>query len=135
FDRVLKGDLRARAEVMETMTRSDFPVLLGAAYGRELQQEYVGIAPVWQQFATRKTVPDFRERSLVNLLGGRGALDKVKEASEYKARAVSESTRKFKVDKYGNRIPLTWEMLKNDDLDAFRDLPTRLATAARETED
>ncbi len=135
WDKVLKGDLRARAEVMETMTTSDFPVLLGAAYGRELDQEYQGIAPVWQQFATRKVVPDFRERSFTNLLGGRAELDKVKEASEYTARSVKESSRKFKVDKYGNRIPLTWEMLKNDDLDAFRDLPQRLAVAARETED
>lgn len=135
WERVLSGDLRARADVMESMSTSDFPILLGAAYGRELQQEYAGIAPVWQRFSARKVVPDFKERNLVDLLGGRAALDKVKEGSEYTARSVKESKRSFKVDKYGNRIPLTWEMLKNDELDAFRNLPSRLATAARETED
>lgn len=135
FQRVLDGDLRARAEVMETMTRSDFPILLGAAYGRELLQEYQGIAPVWQQFATRSTVPNFKPKTLVELLGGRGTLDKVGEAAEYKARKVTEGKYEFKVDKYGNRIPLTWEMLVNDELDAFRNLPNRLAVAARETED
>lgn len=135
FQKVLDGDLRARADVMETMTRSDFPVLLGAAYGRELMQEYQGITPVWTQYSTRSTVPNFKPKRLVELLGGRAGLEQVKEASEYKARALSEAEHEFKVDKYGARIPLTWEMLVNDELDAFRDLPTRLATAARETED
>ena len=135
WQRVLNGDLRARAEVMETLTTSDFPVLLGAAYGRELIQEYAGIAPVWQQFARRVTVPDFKPKRLVELSGGRAGLDRVKEAAEYKARPLSEGQYEFSVEKFGNRIPLTWEMLKNDELDAFRDLPTRLAVAARETED
>lgn len=135
FQRVLEGDLRAKATVMETMTRSDFPLLLGAAYGRELIQEYNGITPVWQSFARRSVVPDFRPKKLTELLGGRAGLDKVAEAAEYKARALSEAEYEFTVDKYGARIPLTWEMLINDDLDAFSDLPTRLATAARETED
>lgn len=132
---VLDGDLRARAEVMETLTTSDFPILLGAAYGRELVQEYQARPAVWQQYASRRTVPDFKNHRLVEILGGRGVLDKVKEASEYKARSVTEGERSFSVEKYGNRIPLTWEMLKNDELDAFRNLPERLSIAARETED
>lgn len=135
FDRVLQGDLRARADVMETMTTSDFPILLGAAYGRELLAEYEGIAPVWQRFSARRVRPNFKAGKLVELLGGRAELDKVAEASEYPARKVLEGGYEWKVDKYGARIPLTWEMLVNDELDAFRDLPTRLATAARETED
>ena len=135
FERAMNGNLRARAELEETLTRSDFPILLGAAYGRELQQEYNGIAPVWQKFAKRLTVNNFRPRKLVDIMGGRAALEKVREASEYPARTASESEREFSVDKYGARFPLTWEMIKNDDLGAFRDFPQRLATAARETEE
>lgn len=135
FQRAMNGNLRARAELEETLTRSDFPILLGAAYGRELQQAYGAIEPVWQKFAKRLTVSDFRPRKLVDLLGGRAGLEKVREASEYPAGKLSESERSFQVDKYGRRIPLTWEMIKNDDLGAFRDLPERLAIAARETEE
>ena len=135
FQGAMDGNLRARAQVMETLTTSDFPIMLGAAYGRELQQEYAAIAPVWQRFAKRLTVPDFRKRTLVDIMGGRAALEKVREGSEYPARAADESEREFQVDKYGARFPLTWEMLKNDDLGAFRDFPQRLATAARETEE
>nr|WP_297424777.1 Mu-like prophage major head subunit gpT family protein [uncultured Actinotalea sp.] len=135
FQQVLDGDLRAKATLMETMTTSDFPILLGAAYGRELLAEYQAIAPVWAGFARRSIVPDFRPKKLVELLGGRAGLDKVGQAAEYKARKLAEAEHEFKVEKYGNRLPLTWEMLVNDDLDAFRDAPNRLATAARETED
>lgn len=135
FDRVLQGDLRARAEVMETMSTSDFPNLLGAAYAIELDQEYAGITPVWPSFARRLVVPNFKKQKLVDLLGGRAGLSEVKEGAEYKARKLSEETREFSVRKFGDRIPLTWEMLINDELDAFNGLPNRLATAARETED
>lgn len=135
FQGAMNGNLRARAEVLESLTTSDFPILLGAAYGRELQGEYQAIEPVWTKFAKRLSVPDFRERTLVDIMGGRGALEKVREAGEYPARKASESKRSFSVDKYGARFPLTWEMVKNDDLGAFRDFPQRLATAARETEE
>lgn len=135
FQGAMNGNLRARAQVMETLTTSDFPLLLAAAYGRELQQEYGAIAPIWQKFAKRSVVSDFRPKNLIDIMGGRGALEKVREAAEYPARKATESTRSFTVDKYGARFPLTWEMVKNDDLGAFRDFPTRLAVAARETEE
>lgn len=144
FQRAMDGDLRATADVRdllsgrnvsETMTTSDFPILLGAGYNVEMLQEYQRIQPVYTQFTRRTTVRNFKPQTLVEILGGRAGLDKVKEATEYKARALSEGKYEFKVDKYGARIPLTWEMLINDDLGAFQDLPTRLAEAARETEE
>jgi len=135
FQKAMNGNLRARAELEETLTTSDFPKLLGAAYGRELQGAYGAIAPVWDKFAKRLTVNDFRPKKLIDITGGRGALERVREAAEYPARKASESERSFQVDKYGARFPLTWEMIKNDDLGAFRDFPQRLATAARETEE
>lgn len=135
FQGAINGNLRARAQVMESLTTSDFPILLGAAYGRELQQEYNAIEPVWKRFSKRLTVSDFRDRTLVDIMGGRAALEKVREGAEYPARKASESKRSFSVDKFGARFPLTWEMVKNDDLGAFRDFPQRLATAATETEE
>lgn len=135
FQRAMDGNLRARADLMESLTTSDFPILLNAAYGRELQGAYAAIDPVWRSFSKQLKVPDFRKRKLVDILGGRGALEKVKEAAPYPARKASEAEREFFVEKYGARFPLTWEMIKNDDLGAFTDFPQRLATAARETEE
>ena len=135
FESAINGSLRAKATVAETMTTSDFPILLGVAYARELTTEYQGIAPVWPRFAKRTTAPNFKEQALVDIMGGIAGLEVVPEATEYPGRKLSESQRKFKLRKRGARIPLTWEMLVNDDLGAFRALPNRLAVAARETED
>lgn len=135
FEHAVNGVYTAKAAVQEAMSTSDFPVLLGVSYARELQKEYDGISPVWPKFAKKTTNSNFKEFSLVDLLGGKGELDVVEQAAEYPARRLSESSQKMKLRKRGARIPLTWEMLINDDLGAFRDLPNRLAVAARETED
>lgn len=135
WEDVLSGDLRARAEVLETLSTSDFPELLGASYARELLSEYQAASPVWSQWATRVEVNDFKPKKLIEILGGRGQLSPVKEAGEYPARGISTGAYEFKIGKFGDRIPLTWEMIVNDELGAFRGLPNRLAVAARETED
>jgi hypothetical protein len=135
FESAASGSYASIARVQEAMTTSDFPVLLGVSYGRELLTEYQGITPVWQQFSARVENPNFKEHSLVEILGGLAGLELVPEATEYPARKVDESSKKFRVRKRGAVIPLTWEVFINDELGAFRGLPNRLAVAARETED
>lgn len=135
FQSAMNGNLRARADLEEALSTSDFPILLNASYDFELQGEYAGIAPIWQSFSRKLRVKNFRPQRLVDIMGGRGALDLVKQAAEYPARAADESEREFSVDKYGARFPLTWEMIKNDELNAFENFPNRLAVAAREMED
>lgn len=134
FERGISGSFRGRAELAESLTTSDFPLLLGAGFERELIAQYSQVTPVWSQYIYRTTVKDFREKSLIDLLGGRSLLDPVAEAAPYPARSVDESEYKIKVGKFGGRIPITWEMVINDDLDALRDLPNRLAQGARDTE-
>jgi len=126
--------IKARATLAEALTTSDFPILLGAVFDKELLAQYQQITPVWTQYARRSVVRDFRPKSLVDLLGGQGILDPVGQGVEYPARKLSEAKYELTVGKRGARIPLTWEMVVNDDLDAFRDLPERLAQGARDTE-
>lgn len=135
FESAASGSYASIARVQEAMTTSDFPVLLGVSYGRELLTEYQGIAPVWQKFSYRAETPNFKEHSLVEILGGIAGLDLVPEATEYPARKLDESSQKFRVRKRGAVIPLTWEIFINDELGAFKGLPNRLAVSARETED
>jgi hypothetical protein len=47
---------------------------------------------------------------------------------------LTESKDEFKVKKVGRRIDLSWEAMVNDDLDAFRRNPERLALAGRRSE-
>lgn len=135
WERGLSGSFRGRADLAEALTTSDFPILLGSVFDREMLAQYEDTTPVWPSFARRVAVKDFRPKKLVDLLGGKGILDPVAEGAPYPARSVSEAEYSLTVGKRGGRIALTWEMLINDDLDAFRDLPSRLATGARDTED
>jgi len=133
--RVFQGDRRATLQVEELMSTSDFPKLFGDVLDRELLAQYEQISPVWQGFATRQVVNDFRPKHWLDLLGGRAELDPVGEGAEYKARGLTENEYQLTVGKFGARLPLTWEMLINDDLGAFQSAPQRLAQAARDTED
>lgn len=134
FDRAMGGDFRAKADVAESFTTSDFPVLLGQAWNRKLLTAYQNITPVWDQYATRVTVPNFKPQKLVQLLGGRRGLSRVAEATEYPHSDLAEAEYEFQVEKYGDRFGLSWEMFVNDELGAFRGLDQRLAVEARETE-
>ena len=133
--RVFEGDRRAMLQIQELMSTSDFPKLFGDVLDRALLAQYEQIDPVWKGFATRAQVNDFRPKHWLDLLGGRAELDPVGQGGEYPARALTEGEYFLTVGKFGARLPLTWEMIINDDLGAFQSAPQRLAQAARDTED
>lgn len=133
--RVFKGSRRAMLELEEAMSTSDFAGLLGAVMDYALLQAYEVEPQVWSQFAARRTLKDFKPSTLFDLLGGRAILPEVAQLTEYPARPVTETSYSLQVGKRGARISLSWETFINDDLDAFKDLPNRLAQAARNTED
>lgn len=135
FGRALKGNRRDMLTLQEAMSTSDFPYLLGAVFGRELMATYQQLPKIWPMFAGRTTVNDFRAKTLVDLLGGRQRLPQVPQGTPYPATSASETTYSLTVAKYGERVPLLWEMIINDDLDALRDLPNRMAQGAADTED
>lgn len=135
FGRAIKGNKRAMLDLNEAMSTSDFPNLLGAVFGRELMATYEQLPKIWPAFATRTTLNDFRPKTLVDLLGGRGRLSLVPELTEYKAIKATEGIYTLSVAKYGERVPYSWEMGVNDDLDALRQLPGRMAQGAADTED
>ena len=131
---VYKG--RKRAHVLtEAMTTSDFPLLFGDILDRQLLANYREMPAVWQAFAKRGTVRDFRTVSRHTVDGAEGQLSIVPEQNPYVARALTEGRYQYAVKKYGAKIPFSWEAMVNDgDLDALKDSPARLARAARRTE-
>lgn len=133
--RVWEGDYRAMLQLREALSTSDFGALFGATLDRQLLATYQATTPVWQSFATRRVVKDFRPSTFFDVLGGQAILPKVGQLGEYPQRGVDISDYTLQVAKRGARFSLSWETLVNDDLDAFRDLPQRLAQAARNTED
>lgn len=133
--RVFKGSRRAMMELEEAMSTSDFAGVLGAVMDHALLQAYEVEPQVWSGFAARRVLKDFKAATLHDVLGGRAILDPVGELDQYPGRGLTETPYSLRVGKRGAKISLSWETFINDDLDAFKDLPNRLAQAARNTED
>lgn len=135
YNRARVGDRRDIADFAEAMTTSDFPYLMGDVLDRALVAKYERWPSVWPTIAKRGTVRDFRTVKRFKVDGGGAVLEKVKQRAEYPEAGLTEGYYSYAVAKYGKRLSIDWEMLVNDDLDAFRDLPTTLAEAARQTEE
>jgi hypothetical protein len=118
----------------EALTTSDFPSLFGDVLDRALLGAYREYPTSYPSFVRVSTVRDFREVKRFALDGAEGQLEQVKEKAPYPGASVDDTADTYTVSKYGRRLPLTWETMVNDDLDAFRDLPNRLARAARRSE-
>jgi len=135
YDRVVRGDRRAAVDFQENMTRSDFSFLFGDIIDRELLATYAQLPVQWTQLAKPGRVRDFRRVKRFTLDGGESVLDEVPEQSEYPAASLADGFYEYQVRKFGRRIPLSWETLINDDLDAFATIPQRLGNAARRSEE
>lgn len=132
---MLEGSDRAKLAFKEAMSRPDFNYLFGDVIDRQLLAAYQTRAAQWPAYAKRGRVRDFRTVKRYTLDGGEAVLNKVKELAPYKVRSVTDGAYEYAVEKYGDKIGVSWESLVNDDLDALADLPTRLGNAARRTEE
>lgn len=118
----------------EAMSTSDFPLLFADVLDRQMLGHYEETKPTWQSYARRSVVPDLRPVKRFAVDGAESVLPEVEQGEEYPEAPLSESKDEYSVRKYGRRIDLFWEALVNDDLDAFRRNPERLARAARRSE-
>jgi hypothetical protein len=135
---LVEGVLTGRKQMyvlQEAMTTSDFPLLFGDVIDRAMLARYTEWDTTWDVIARRGTVRDFRTVKRNTLDGGEAVLGIVPQAAEYPEAALTEGQYTYSVAKYGRRLPFVWEDFVNDDLDALRDAPDRLAKAARMTED
>lgn len=112
---------------------SDFPELLANTSNKSLRAAYEGTPNTYSPFTREVSRSDFKESSSVQI-GDGGKLEKVNEHGEYKRSGIGESAEKYKLEKFGKIIGHTWELMVNDDLDAFTRIPARLGVRAREKE-
>lgn len=132
--KAFKGSKRAALDLQEALTSDDFRGAAFEVLDREMMARYQDLPPVWDQYAKRTTVRDFKPKTLVDLMGGRAALDLVPERTEYPHRSVSKVPYQISVAKYGGVFQITWESIINDELGELEDLPGTLAVASRNTE-
>lgn len=135
YKAVIKGNKRAALTFAEAMTTSDFQYLFGDILDRQILANYQQMPVQWDMIARRGRVRDFRTVKRFTMDGGEALLSKVATQQEYPAAKLQDGKYEYAVAKYGRRIPLAWEILINDDLDSFADIPNRLGNAARRSEE
>lgn len=123
----------------EALSTSDFPLLMGDILDRQLLANYREWPVTWPAIARRGTVRDFRQVRRVGLDGLEGRFIPTylkKELTESREdNNLSETGYTYGVEVYEKSTALNWRVMINDDLDAFRTIPERLARGARRTED
>lgn len=135
LDAAGNGNLRARLVLNEAMVTADFPYLFADTLDRGVMAAFQSKVPNWQAFVAEGTNRDFRASKRLGIEGMQSILEEVGERAEYPERGPTEETPKtFTLAKYGARFGISWETLINDDLGLLRDLPSRLAIAARRSE-
>lgn len=126
---------RPRHQLVEAMTRSDFPLVFGDIIDRSMLANYQEWPLTWPNIARRGVSNDFRTRRMFTMEGADSMLAQVGELTDYPEAVLTEGKFDIKVAKYGRVISLSWETQINDDLNFLQQLPANLARAARRTEE
>lgn len=118
----------------EAMGTSDFPILLGDNLSSRLLGAYTEAPSTYQSWcAINRNVRDFRAQYMKFMDTG-NLLEKVKEGQKGKEIPVPEEGKYFySVETYEESMKFSWEMLVNDDLNAFQTLPATLGQDAKNT--
>lgn len=122
-------------QLQEALTTSDFPALFGDIIDRQILANYAETTYSWNQYCHRSVVADFRNVKRLYVNGAEGVLLPVAQNEEYRETKLVDGAYTYAVQKYGRRIPISWEAIINDDLEALRDIPSRFGKAARRTEE
>ena len=118
----------------EAMGTSDFPILLGDNLSSRLLGAYTEAPSTYQSWCyINRNVRDFRTQYLKYLNTG-NLLEKVKEGQKGPEVPVPEEGQYYyAVETYEETMKFSWEMLVNDDLNAFQTLPATLGQDAKNT--
>ncbi|HEV2654037.1 MAG TPA: hypothetical protein VGT82_03735, partial [Ktedonobacteraceae bacterium] len=121
----------ARITEADTTTAS-FSYLLGTSMNKRLLKDYQAWPAEWMRFCTIVPIRDFKQQSRVRL-GAFGSLPIVAEDSAYTAVTMTDSAATYVPQKRGNLVTVSREVIVNDDLQAIKQIPTKLAVSAAYT--
>lgn len=99
-------------------TTFDFPSILEDIQNKFLRKRYEQSPRTFMPLVRERKVSDFKTISNVQIGEGQDLLE-VPEGAEYKLATVGEGAEKYVLVKYGRIYKYSFEMLLNDDLDAF----------------
>lgn len=107
----------------------DFKAIFMDAMNKVLISTYENITGTWRPFVDFIPAADFKEIHGIEISGG-SDLEQVGENAEYKIGRFMESEQKYAPKKYGRIFEISFEMVINDDMSAFRKMPMAFAAIA-----
>ncbi len=113
-------------------TTASFSYLLGTSMNKRLLKDYQAWPAEWAKFCTIAPIRDFKQQTRVRL-GAFGSLPIVAEDTAYTAITLTDSAATYVPQKRGNLVTVSRETIINDDLQAIKQIPTKLAVAAAYT--
>ncbi len=113
-------------------TTASFSYLLGSSMNKRLLKDYQAWPTDWQQFVSIVPIRDFKQQNRVRM-GAFGSLPVVAENTPYNSVAPIDSAAVYTAQKRGNLVEISRETILNDDLQAIRQIPRKLAVAAAYT--
>jgi len=112
---------------------SDFPVILEGVLRQTLLASYNAVPDTWRSFCRVGQTSDFREYKRKRT-GALRSLPKVMENAEYTTAAIPDAeSNSIYVETFGQMVNVSRQMVVNDDLGAFLQLPRDLGRAAART--
>lgn len=143
------GDRVAAVMLNERLGTTDGMYAFADLTNVNFQREYAEAPTIWQEFASRTVVGDFRQINWVSFSEdfslfkaadkgvdrAPGTLPKVAEGEAYQSFALASAALGFKVEKHGAQIGMTWEAFVNDPFNTVSRLPGILTRVATKTVD
>jgi hypothetical protein len=133
-DKLFDQQLHPDEAVLEAdeVTTSVIANALANSMTKRLTHDYRGQPKWWQPFVVKSSVSDFREQHRIHL-NDFASLATVAENGAYTNLAWGDTREKYTPTKRGNLVVVTFESIVNDDTEALRRIPGRLAVAAATT--
>lgn len=112
---------------------SDFPAILANIANNTLRTAYEAAPQTFRPFCRQSTAPDFKQIQRTQV-GDAPSLQKVNEHAEFSYGTTGEGKEVYQLATYGRIIPITRQVIINDDLGAFTDIPAKFGRAAADLE-
>lgn len=130
--------LRRFERLLESLDSTSFSNVLASSMNRKVVAEYNAKGGAYSDWGrgwlcTVNPVFDFRNQERTRF-GGYGNLSSVSENAPYPdLSSPTDEKASFAVGKYGGVETISFEMIKNDDVGAVRQIPRKIAFAAKRT--
>ena len=112
---------------------SDFPLLLIDTMNKMLQNLYMEAPQSYEPLVKKVSVKDFRQNSVLRQ-GDVSELKEIKEGGEFENGTFGEGRELISVKSYGRALPVTRQLMINDDVNAIMEVPILFGRRVRSLE-